>query len=40
LPSESLVRGTQAAFRAAAITAALGACVALWLLLRDRKAAK
>jgi EmrB/QacA subfamily drug resistance transporter len=40
LPSESLVRGTQAAFRAAATTAALGACVALWLLLRDRKAAK
>jgi EmrB/QacA subfamily drug resistance transporter len=40
LPGESLVRGTHAAFAAAAVSGALGACIALWMLLRDRKAAR
>jgi MFS family permease len=40
LPPESLVRGTQAAFRVASCTAAIAACIAIWMLLRDRKAAK
>jgi EmrB/QacA subfamily drug resistance transporter len=35
LPAQSLVRGTQAAFQAAAAAAALGAGIALWMLLRD-----
>jgi EmrB/QacA subfamily drug resistance transporter len=39
LPRESLVRGAQAAFSAACASAALGACLAGWMLVQDRKAA-
>jgi EmrB/QacA subfamily drug resistance transporter len=38
LPRESLVRGTRAAFLAVAGTAALAACIALWMLWTDRRA--
>ena len=38
LPPESLVRGTHAAFRAASLSAATAACIAVWILLEDRKA--
>jgi EmrB/QacA subfamily drug resistance transporter len=40
LPPASLVRGTQAAFLTACATAALAACIAIWMLVRDRRAAK
>jgi EmrB/QacA subfamily drug resistance transporter len=40
LPRESLVRGTHAAFLAVAGTAAVAACIALWMLWTDRRARK
>lgn len=40
LPRESLVRGTRAAFMAASVTAAVAACIAVWILRRDREAAR
>ncbi len=40
LPPESLVRGTQAAFRMASCLAAVSACIAVWMLVRDRRARK